>query len=272
MIDFGETYSSANYLVKDTAGALAAAGTVTVTITLPDQTTAAPTVNNTALGTYSFDYLTTAAGRNDVVVTATGGTLGTLDRRWTDSFTFASSGAGFVLSMAEARAHLNLSDTNDDEELRSWLETVTRVVESQVGDIVPKTIGPERQRGGRSLWLRRRPVISVTSIDPWLNFGTSYPTTDVRVTESGRVELKTGGYFVGGPFAVVYQVGRTTVGGNIRDAGKMILQHLWESQRGASGLPFAAADDTGLIPGFAFAVPNRASELLAPDARAMNLA
>lgn len=272
MIDFGETYSSPNYQVKDVAGVLTNAGTVTATITLPGQTTVSPTVNNTSAGIYSFDYLTTVAGRHDVVVSATGGILGTLVRRWTDSFTVAAAGAGFVLSMAEARAHLNLTDTNDDEELRSWLETVTRVVESQVGDVVVKTVGPERQSGGRSLWLRRRPVLSVTSIGPWLTSGSTYTPADVRATESGRVELLSGGCFTGGPFAVLYQVGRTTLTANIRDGSKIILKHCWETQRGASALPMQAADDTGFIPGFAFAVPNRAIELLAPDLLPQNLA
>lgn len=272
MIDFGETYSSPNYQVKGPDGVLTNAGTVTATITLPGQTTVTPTMNNTGAGIYSFDYLTTLAGRHDIMVSATGGILGTLVRRWTDSFTVAPAAAGFVLSMAEARAHLNLTDTADDEELRSWLETVTRVVESQVGEVVPKTY-VERHRGGTcSLWLRHRPVISITSIAPWLTSGTSYAAADVRATESGRVELLTGGRFTGGPFGVTLLAGRTVVQANIRDAGKIILKHLWETQRGASALPLQAADDTGPIPGFAFAVPNRAIELLAPDLLPMNLA
>jgi hypothetical protein len=271
VIDFGETYSSPNYLVKDVAGVLTNAGTVTATITLPGQTTTSPTVNNTSAGTYSFDYLTTVAGRHDIVVSATGGILGSLVRRWTDSFTVAAAGAGFVMSMAEARAHLNLTDTTDDEELRSWLETVTRVVESQVGEVVAKSF-TERHRAGRSLWLRHRPVISITSIGPWLTSGTTYAPTDVRATESGRVELLSGGCFTGGPFAVTYLAGRTALPANIRDAAKIIVKHLWETQRGASALPLQAADDTGFIPGFAFAVPNRAIELLAPDLLSQNLA
>jgi hypothetical protein len=271
VIDFGETYSSPNYLVKDIAGALAAAGTVTATITLPNQTTVSPTVNNTALGTYSFDYLTTVAGPHRVVVSATGGTLGALVRRFTDSFIVAEAGAGFVLSMAEARAHLNLTDTTDDEEVRSWLETVTRVVESKAGEVVAKSY-TERHRAGGSLWLRHGPVISITSIAPWLGTGSTYAPADVRVTESGRVEMLSGLCFTGGPYAVTYLAGRTVVPANIRDAAKIILKHCWETQRGASALPLQAADEMSMVPGFGFAVPNRALELLAPDLLPMNLA
>jgi hypothetical protein len=274
-IDFGETYSSPNYVVKDTSGTPTNAGTVTAVITLPDSvTTASPTVVNTSAGTYSFDYGTTVAGRHELTVSATGGILGTLVRKWTDSFTVSPAGSGFGLSLDDAKAHLNikLTYTADDEELRDWLSIVTRLVESKAGEITAKAY-TERHRGGKSLWLRHTPVIAVTSVGPWLNTGTTFLPSTVRVDpETGRLERLDGGWFTGGPYAITYTAGRQIVPANLRGALKIILQHLWDTQRGASGLPFQPSEDVGMIPGFAFAIPNRAIELLAPDLLGMNLA
>ena len=103
------------------------------------------------------------------------------------------------------------------------------------------------------------------TVVPFLTSGTTYLAADLRVTAGGRLRRKDGLPFTGGPFAVTYKVGRPVVRENISKAAVIILKHCWESQRGASGLPLQGFDDTSVIPGFGFAVPNQALDMLAPD-------
>lgn len=277
MPDLGDTLPFSSKLydkpVAD-GGVLVNATTVALTITLPDGTTTAPTVVNppTPTGTYAYDYVTTSlAGRVTgrwLFTMATGKTTA-----YVEEFDVRPADPGYVMSLASVKEHLNIPTTNttDDEELRDWLESVTRLIESKAGEVTRKSF-TERHNGGGSLWLRHPPVLSVTTIAPWLSAGTTYAAADVRATDSGRVELLSGGCFSGGPFAVTYVAGRAIVPANIIGAAKIILKHLWETQRGASALPLQAADEMSIVPGFGFAVPNRALELLAPDLLSMNLA
>lgn len=279
MPDLGDTLPFSSKLYDKPpadGGVLVNATSVALTITLPDGISTVPGVVVTnppaVTGTYGYDYVTTStAGRfvgRWLFTFATGKTSA-----YTEEFDVRPADPGYVMSLLSAKEHLNIdaTDTSADEELRSWLESITRLAEWKAGEVVPKSY-TERHPSGRSLWLRHPPVISVTSIEPWLTSGTSYAPADVRCTEGGRVERLNGGSFTGGPFAVVYRAGRLVVPANIRDAAKIILKHLWETQRGAAALPLQAADEMTLIPGFGFAVPNRALELLGPDMLSMNLA
>jgi hypothetical protein len=50
------------------------------------------------------------------------------------------------------------------------------------------------------------------------------------------------------------------------EAGRIILEHLWQTQRGPSARPTLGGEETVALPGFGFAIPNRAAELLSPYA------
>lgn len=252
--------------VKDAAGALANAGTMTLTVTLPNGTPAVGspfTVTPTSTGIYDKDVTTTLAGRYVGYWLATGVNSGA----HTQVFDVRSSVDTALMSLDDAKDHLNipLATTTHDEELQGWLESITRLVEHKAGQVVVATVADERHDAGRSLWLHRPPVISLTSVVPWLTTGTTYAVADLRVSPSGRVERKDGQPFTGGPLAVTYIAGRQVVPANIRDAAKVILKGMWETQRGASGLPLQAGDEllvsAGLTPVLA-----RAAQLLEPDA------
>lgn len=267
--DFGDVVPLGT-TVKDGSGTLVNAGAMALTITLPDATTVTVSpVVPVSTGTYNYDYTPAQAGRHVVRWVATGANAGA----YTDAFDVREAAPPFILSLADAKAHLNISTTTHDDELRSWVETVTAVVEHFVGACVRRTVVEDHDYlpayGASVVVLRKTPVISLTSVVAILDGGTSYSVADLDLDgATGVVRRKDGGRMYG-PLRFTDVVGRAVIPANFTAAGRIILQHLWRTQYGASrALPgIGGGDDfavTEPIPGLGYAVPNRALQLLEP--------
>jgi hypothetical protein len=119
--------------------------------------------------------------------------------------------------------------------------------------------------GYKTLTLRQRPVVSVTSITD-IAAGTAIPTTDIDVdTVTGIVRRKLElPWWSRGPFySVVYVAGwGTSVPGPFNAAARIIFGHLWATQHGPSQRPSLGGTEDVTLPGWGFAIPNRAIELL----------
>ena len=251
---------------RDPGGALVTAATAVVTVTLPDGTTVTPAVTETATtGIYQADYPTTVPGRHTVRWVWT-----TPAHAYTDVFDVSDEAPPAILSLAAAREHLNLRDTREDQEARFWNTAATRCVEALVGPVVPRDFSERHdERRMSALVLRRTPVIAVTAVEPVLATGRGYDVGDLVVDrETGLVSLASGGLLYG-PLRVTYRAGRPVIAENIAGAARIILQHLWRTQRGSSrgSLPGSSNDYsvTEPIPGLGYAIPNRAVQLLEPD-------
>ncbi|MEU1596202.1 head-tail connector protein [Streptomyces sp. NPDC005708] len=251
----------------DPGGTLTNATGVTLTITLPDGTTATPAVTNppAQTGKYSCDYVTTQAGRHSVRWLFTGP-----GSAYTDVFDVREAVPPLLFSLADAKKHLNIVSTADDDELRGWIESTTRAVEWFVGPVVRRTVTERHTFGCAPVRvLRQIPALSLVSVTAVLTGGVGYQVADLDLDgDTGEVQRKNGGLLTG-PLIFTYTAGRTIIPANIRDGGKLILQHLWRTQRGSlRGPVIAGADDyavTEPIPGLGYAIPNRALELLEPD-------
>ncbi|NUL09070.1 hypothetical protein [Streptomyces lunaelactis] len=250
--------------VRDSAGALANAGAMAVSIGLPDGTTTTVSpVTPTSTGVYAYDYATVQAGRHTVRWVATGLNAGA----YTDSFDVRESAPPGILSLADAKKHLNKTTTTDDDEIRSWVESITAGIEGLCGPVIVRTV-TERHDGRRVpvICLRQTPVLTVASVVAVLAGGTSYTVADLDVdTGTGVVQRKDGGTLTG-PLRVTYSVGRRIVPAAITSAARIILQHLWRTQQGTSR-PVRGASDYDVseqVPGFGYAIPNRALQLLEP--------
>lgn len=272
MLSVGSTLTfSADIYDKDpqSGGVPANAQTVTLSVTLPDGSMVTPTVLNppTIIGKYRHDYSSTAmAGtyKGFWTFVMTGGKTAT----YYQQFEISSADPGTLISLFDAKKHLNIpvSDTSQDDEILDWVSAVTRVIENRVGACIPRTVVDYVEGNARVLRTETQPVLSVTSIVPYLTSGTIYAPAQIRVTSTGRIMLLTGLYFSYGPYEITYVAGRRPIPPNIRAAAKIILGHLWETQRGSAGLPLQMQDeDATYVPGFGFAVPSRALELLGPD-------
>lgn len=249
----------------DVSAALVNPQTVGLTISLDGTTVLTPTITNppATTGTFSFNYPTTTPGRyvGRWLFGFSGGNTAT----HVETFNVESADPGYMISLQEAKKHLNIFDTSDDDEIASWISGITRVIEFYTGACVPRTV-VEYQPAGSVIRLNQRPVLSVTSITPYLGAGQSYGPSQYKVTEDGAVRLLSGAWFGGyNDLEVTYVVGRRPIPANLTQAAKIILSHLWETQRGPTGSPLSGGDDSSFVPGFGYAIPNRALEMIKPD-------
>lgn len=267
MFDLGDVVPL-SVTVKDANGQPANAGGVSVTVTLPDGTTATPTVTSPETGVYNADYPTVQAGRHGVRWVATGANASA----HTDVFEVLAADPRQIVSLVETKNHLNLSltKTTDDAELRGFVLATTEVVENHVGAVV-RTARVERFDGGNeAVVLSHAPVLSVTSVT---ESGTAVDPSGYWLdAESGVLRRVLGSMpycwrYGAGNIEAAYVAGRTAVTANWSRAALIIIQHMWETQRNTGGgRPQLTETDlvTVTAAGSTFSIPRRALELLGP--------
>ncbi|MEU7400713.1 hypothetical protein [Streptomyces sp. NPDC044948] len=253
----------------DAGGVPANADSVTLTLTLPDGTTTSPAVTNppTVVGQYSVDYTATQPGRHTVHWQFAGPAAA-----YADVFDVRPTDPGFLFSLADAKKHLNVAagSTGDDDEIRDWSAATTWIVEHFVGPVARRSVTERHSfTTADTRVLRHTPAIALTSVVPVLAGGHSYDPADLDLDpDTGIVQRLDGGVLYG-PLRFNYTAGRAQVRANITGAGRIILQHLWRTQRGsARGPVIAGGDDYAVsepVAGIGYAIPNRALELLEPD-------
>lgn len=265
MVDVGSIYRL-TYQVYDGTGALADPNSISVAIYLPGGAPdTPPSFVRDSTGLYHADYQTITVGRHV-------GTISTTNPTTTKGLSFDINPVGpqfaGIVSLAAGKRHINedMTQTAHDDEIMEFILVGTDIIENVIGAVVMRTITNERHSAGGSLWLRKYPIVSVTSIQPYLTFGVGYPISLIRWdNDSGRVERLDGYPFIGGPFAVTYAAGRQIVSQTIIGAAKQILAHLWETQRsGMSASGPSEEDVMYAIRGKEYTVPRRVLELLQP--------
>jgi len=137
-IELGENYQY-RHTIYDATGVAADAGTVTVTVTLPDGTTATPTVTHSGTGLYDIDYLTAQTGRHTILGDATGGVLGTDHEKFDDAFHVELAGR-MLISLDDAVTHLRATATitsiADRQQLRWYTLAASDACERSLGRVV----------------------------------------------------------------------------------------------------------------------------------------
>jgi len=162
-----------------------------------------------------------------------------------------------VLSLADAKTHLNITVGDYDAELLSLIAACEKRIAAEVGPLSP-TATTSRVRGrGWDLPLPVTPVISLTSVTPVGGVAMDLSSLYVE-PKSGVVEFDSGfGYFPAYRYTVVYQAGRTTCPDNLLTAVKELVRLTWAgTQRGGSRRPGSAPSD-----GYSNTLPNVGDEL-----------
>lgn len=259
--------------VRDLSGTLVNAGTLTLTVAKPDGTTQAySTPTNDSTGTYHQDIPASDLTQNGHyqyawVSTGTGAGVAPGEFDVYDPFEVA------VLPLQDGKDALNIpqATTTYDSEIASYIATIQSSLERATGGpIVNRTVTErsEMMTNQTVIPVRQRPLVSVTSITSASGGAIDISGGLDLDVNAGLIRRKLGLPFYGPFFQWLPQVTVTYVAGwgtsvpaAFGSFARIVLQHLWSSQRGPAALPMGA-DATVMIPGFGFAVPNMAAELL----------
>lgn len=182
-------------------------------------------------------------------------------------------------TLDDFKVHLNKTDAKDDAELSDMLYAAVDAVEGLVGPLRTREVTETHRRAsGSCLLLKQRPAGSLVSVSSRM-----YPGWDLVAqsvdgyeldSDAGLVWAGTAGWF-SGDVVVTYTTGREYVPDAVRLAILIVGAHLWETQRGTSpsALALQGADaDFPVNNGAGYAIPNRATELLAPYLRNSQIA
>ena len=247
--------------LRDGDGTLADATTVSCLFGLPDGTTATGSVLHPSTGSYTVDYTPTQSGRHTVRWVATGSNAAA----FTDTFDVRDSADVPVVSLAEAKSHLNITVATHDDDLRRFLDVATDVCESYAGrSFRRRTVTAETHDGGSpTLLLRWTPVISVTTVT---DDGTAV-TDYLLEPESGVLWRDDDGLLTWAGsrrgVTVAYVAGYASPPADVQQAVLETLRHLWTTQRGTmSGRNPLAGDE--YANGTGWSLPRRVTELLEP--------
>ena len=268
-----------SFTVRDVTGALVNPGTAVLVVKI-----SAADGTSTTTGTYSSltsdgtgllhqDIPVTdlvAAGHYQYALTTTGTGAGVSFGEFDVFDPFETS----VLPLADAKDQLNIpqATTTSDTEIAAFIATIESALERWTGGpLVNKQITEraEMMSNQTVILVRQRPLVSVVSVT-----SASGGAIDISGgldidTNAGTVRRKLGLPFYGPFFQWLPQVNITYVAGwgtavpaAFASAARIILQHLWESQRGPASLPGLGGGEMVTMPGFGFAIPNMAAELL----------
>lgn len=254
--------------IADPDGAPTNPATITLTVTRPDGTVDTPTPVNTQTGTYAVDYVPAAAGLYTVRWVTTDPALALVD-----VIDVRPAAPGMIVSLADAKKKCKIppESTEHDDTLRGYIETVTTAVEDHLHEvIVPRVVTED-------IWvdwsdevaLEKTPVISLTSV-AMVDGTYSWSLSDLHVdTATGVVSLVQRTRMFNGLMRFATRAGRLVIPSNYADGAKIIIEHLWHTERPQvrNGAPFAGGGyedtaNTTYVGAFGFAIPNRALEIL----------
>ena len=247
--------------VRDANGALANAGAITLTITLPDGTSAVVSTANPTTGNYTASYTPTVAGRHVVQWVATGANA----CAFSDAFTVIDPTELGLVGLDDVKRHLNITSTTSDEELRAVLMAATTAAEDYLRRPLRRVPQTEtfytRNGNGRGLVLSRTDVASITEIveDGDTLTADDYDA-DLNAGVVWRADCREWCY----PTSVEY----VTAGVDspaLRQAVLELTRHLWETQRGSMPMMPRGVDGMDAFnPAMGYSLPRRVTDLLAP--------
>jgi hypothetical protein len=232
--------------VKDANGTAANATAVTCTITLPDGTTATPSVTNGSTGSYTVDYTPTLVGRHLVRWVATGSNASS----YTDAFDVNDPADLSLVSLADVKTYLNITSSSGDEEIRQFILEATDIAERLTSrQLRRKSYTEAYSVSGAYFSLRQQPVVSITSVvedGVTLTSGSDY-VLDTALGLLYRGSTLSPLYWHAGSdnIVVTYVSGEINPSPTAQLLVKELTRHLWRTQRGASPMAMGGDEQYG---------------------------
>lgn len=170
-----------------------------------------------------------------------------------------------VLSLADAATHLNITLLGQhNAELQTMIDAAVVAISGRVGPLEPVARTVRVTPAYRYLRVPG-PAISLTSVTD--ADGTALTLGDLYLNGGpGLVSFNDGRYFTSRYYTVVYSAGRATVPADLVMAVKELVRHLWATQRGPTRRPGSQPSEStaNTVPGAAYLLPHRVSELIKP--------
>jgi hypothetical protein len=159
---------------------------------------------------------------------------------------------------------------NNETELRRMIAAATVKVEDLCGPVIRRTVVERQPGGGRAVFLRQAPVISLASVVPVAGgTGITVGLLDVD-QDSGQVAYADGytcfPMYPAGAWLWTYVAGRAVIPEGLQLAALNFIRGSWETQRGQARSALSGADDTAEVPGMGL-VNWRLEQDLVPYAR-----
>ncbi|MBM9504524.1 hypothetical protein [Actinacidiphila acididurans] len=191
-----------------------------------------------------------------------------------------------IVDLASVRAHLNITDGRQDDELRGFILAAGDMARHVLGPVMPEQHTEWHNGGTPTLTLDWQPVASVQGVTEYIA-ATAWVLTEQPLGASvdaygytvdldrGQITRRAVGDAVCFPVGnknvrVVYTAGRSgAVGYAVRLGALELIRHLWQlSQQGGRPRFGGAGYDAGDVPlPTGFALPSRVLELWAPERR-----
>lgn len=168
-----------------------------------------------------------------------------------------------LISLARAKTQLNIKPDNTslDDEVQLWADATTTAVEKALGRVVDqRQITEEIRANGGTAILSSVPVITLVSVVS-VTDDLSWDVSKLHVAKASGELMVLSGPPLSGLLTVTTIAGEAVSPPNYIVAGLIILQHLWETKRGAMGVK-RGGDDEVYVPQLGYAVPRRAVEML----------
>lgn len=174
-----------------------------------------------------------------------------------------------VLELPDAKAHLNITGDEHDAKLEAMIAAAESAIAERVGPLesTPRTV---RVRPYGKNLIIPGPALGLTSVTD--SSGATVDTAGLYVEpRSGVVTDNLGASFGASWYDITYDFGRAECPPDLLLAVKEMVRHLWDTQRGPTGRPGAntSATAANTIPGAAYLLPFRVSELIAPHRPAL---
>lgn len=175
-----------------------------------------------------------------------------------------------ILTLPKAKAQLGIpdADTSRDAQLTDWLGGITAAVENYLNEVTAQREITERIRltGRKRFRLWHTPVVSLTSLVS-ADGSTTWDTSSFDVDPDSGVVETLSGYGPAGLVKATYQAGYAVVPQNIVQGALVILQHVWETQRGVGTEYGGVVGREEQVRGSTYAnfiIPRKALEWLGP--------
>lgn len=138
-----------------------------------------------------------------------------------------------LLSLANAKLHLNFTDTDDDAELQWFIDACESAIGDRVGPLTPVSKTERLDGGGRTMTLISRPVASLTSVTAVYS-GNVLTLSDLHL-DHGVITYNNGFPFIERAYDVVFMHGWANPTSSLMHVIRDMVKHFWDTQRGQGG-------------------------------------